>query len=275
MIKDIIVNLSSTDKRDPAADYALSVAIAFQAHVAGIGFAYEPVVGPSVIGISADIIDAQRRESNQAAKAAIERFDKAARGAGLSAETRLLSATMAGAADIFGRMGRRFDISIVRQADPDNSLLDEMVIEGALFESGRPVLVVPYVQKEGLKLDRVVVCWDGSRTAARAVSDALPLLRRGKAIDVLTVAKDRGKSDELPAADIGQHLARHGLNVDVHRIVSPDIDVASSILSYVADASANLIVMGGYGHSRLREFVLGGATRGILSAMTVPTLMSH
>ena len=275
MIKDIIVNLSPTDKRDPAADYALSVAIAFQAHVAGIGFAYEPVVGPSVIGISADIIDAQRRESSQAAKAAIERFDKAARGAGLSAETRLLSATMAGAADIFGRMGRRFDISIVRQADPDNSLLDEMVIEGALFESGRPVLVVPYVQKEGLKLDRVVVCWDGSRTAARAVSDALPLLRRGKAIDVLNVAKDRGKSDELPAADIGQHLARHGLNVDVHRIVAPDIDVASSILSYVADASADLIVMGGYGHSRLREFVLGGATRGILSAMTVPTLMSH
>jgi nucleotide-binding universal stress UspA family protein len=275
MIKDIVVNLSPAAKRDPAADYALSIAIAFQAHVAGIGFAYEPVVGPSVIGISADIIDAQRRESNQAAKAAIERFDKAARAASLSAETRMVSATMAGAADIFGRIGRRFDMSVVRQAEPDNSLLEEMVIEGALFESGRPVLIVPYVQKEGLKLDRVVVCWDGSRTAARAAADALPLLRRANAVDVLTVGKDRGKSDELPAADIGQHLARHGLKVDVHRIVEPDIDVASSILSYAADASADLLVMGGYGHSRLRELVLGGATRGILSAMTVPTLMSH
>ena len=137
------------------------------------------------------------------------------------------------------------------------------------------MLVVPYIQRAGFKLDHVMVCWDASRNAARAVADALPLLERAKAIDVLTVSKERGKSDELPAADIGHHLARHGLNVDVHRIVAPDIDVASSILSYAADASADLIVMGGYGHSRLREFVLGGATRGILSSMTVPTLMSH
>ena len=236
---------------------------------------YEPVIGPTVIGISAEIIDAQRRESRQAAKTAIERFDQAARSAGLSAETRMLSATMAGAADIFGRIGRRFDISVVRQAEPENSMLEEMVIEGALFELGRPVLVVPYVQKEGFKLDRVVACWDGSRTAARALADAMPFLQRAKAVDVLTVGKDRGKSDEIPGADVGHHLARHGLKVDVHRIVAPDIDVASSILSYVADASADLIVMGGYGHSRLREFVLGGATRGILSSMTVPTLMSH
>lgn len=275
MVKDILINLSLTQKPDPAADYALSIAIAFQAHVAGIGFAFEPVIPVTVVGISAELIDAQRREGKDAAEAAIARFDKAARAANLSAETRLLSATMAGAADIFGRMGRRFDLSVVRQAEPENALLEEMIIEGALFESGRPVLVVPYVQKEGLKLDRVVVCWDGSRTAARAVADALPLLERAKAIDVLTVSKERGKSDELPAADIGHHLARHRLNVDVHRIVAPDIDVASSILSYVADANADLIVMGGYGHSRLREFVLGGATRGILSSMTVPTLMSH
>jgi nucleotide-binding universal stress UspA family protein len=275
MIKDILINLSLTQKPDPAADYALSIAIAFQAHVAGIGFAFEPVIPVTVVGISAELIDAQRREGKDAAQAAIARFDKAARAASLSTETRLLSATMAGAADIFGRMGRRFDLSVVRQAEPENALLEEMIIEGALFESGRPVLVVPYVQKDGFKLDRVVVCWDGSRTAARAVADALPLLERAKAIDVLTVSKERGKSDELPAADIGHHLARHGLNVDVHRIVAPDIDVASSILSYAADASADLIVMGGYGHSRLREFVLGGATRGILSSMTVPTLMSH
>jgi len=275
MIRDILVDLSLAQKPDPAADYALSIAIAFQAHVAGIGFAFEPVIPVTVVGISAELIDAQRREGKQAAEAAIARFDKQARAANLSVETRLLSATMAGAADIFGRMGRRFDLSVVRQAEPENALLEEMVIEGALFESGRPVLVVPYVQKEGLKLDRVVVCWDSSRTAARAVADSLPLLERAKAIDVLTVSKERGKSDELPAADIGHHLARHGLKVDVHRIVAPDIDVASSILSYVADASADLIVMGGYGHSRLREFVLGGATREILSSMTVPTLMSH
>ena len=99
--------------------------------------------------------------------------------------------------------------------------------------------------------------------------------REAQAIDVVIVASERVKSDEIPGADIGQHLARHGLKVDVKRIVSTDTDVASTILSHAADTSTDLIVMGGYGHSRLREFILGGATRGILGAMTVPTLMSH
>jgi len=134
---------------------------------------------------------------------------------------------------------------------------------------------VPYIQKAGLKLDKVLVCWDGSRSAARAAGDALPFLTRAGGIEVLIVAGERGKGDEIPGADIGHHLARHGLKVDVKRIVATESDVANTILSYVADSSADLIVMGGYGHSRLREFILGGVTRGILEAMTVPTLMSH
>ena len=105
--------------------------------------------------------------------------------------------------------------------------------------------------------------------------DAMPLLKKAKDVEVVIVATGRAKTDEVTGADLGQHLARHGLKVDVKRITSPDIDVASTILSYAADSSADMIVMGGYGHSRLREFVLGGATRGILESMTVPVLMSH
>jgi nucleotide-binding universal stress UspA family protein len=89
------------------------------------------------------------------------------------------------------------------------------------------------------------------------------------------VATERPKSDELPGADIAEHLARHELKVDLKRIVTGDTDVASTILSHAADVAADFMVMGGYGHSRLREFILGGVTRGILSSMTVPTLMSH
>jgi nucleotide-binding universal stress UspA family protein len=103
----------------------------------------------------------------------------------------------------------------------------------------------------------------------------MPLLKKAKDVEVVIVATGRAKTDEVTGADLGQHLARHGLKVDVKRITSPDIDVASTILSYAADSSADMIVMGGYGHSRLREFVLGGATRGILESMTVPVLMSH
>ena len=136
-------------------------------------------------------------------------------------------------------------------------------------------MVLPYIHKSALKLDRLLICWDGSRPATRAIADAMPFLRRSQAIDVVIVASGREKTDEIPGVDIGEHLARHGLKVEVKRIVATDIDVPNTILSHVADSGADFIVMGGFGHSRLREFVLGGATRGILAAMTVPTLMSH
>jgi nucleotide-binding universal stress UspA family protein len=121
----------------------------------------------------------------------------------------------------------------------------------------------------------VLVCWEGSRNAARAMADAMPFLRRGTAIEIVTVSDGRGAKDEIAGADIGRHLARHGLAVEVKRLVADATDVASTILSYAADCAADFIVMGGYGHSRLREFVLGGMTRSMLGAMTVPALMSH
>ena len=153
--------------------------------------------------------------------------------------------------------------------------LDGLIVEAALFDSGRPMLVVPYIQRNGLKLDRILLCWDGSRSAARAAADALPFLRCAKLVEVVTVASEPAKSDEMPGADIAHHLARHGVKVELKRIVTAETDVASTILSHAADSSADFLVMGGYGHSRLREFVLGGMTREILASMTVPTLMSH
>jgi nucleotide-binding universal stress UspA family protein len=276
MIKDLVVNLPVGHRPIAAADYAISIAEAFGAHISGIAFAYEPVVAPTVMGgVPSDWIDAQRAESAKAADAAIARFEAASQRAGLSAEHRMLPATVGSAADLFGRIARRFDLSVVGQTEPERPAPEELIIESALFESGRPVIVVPYIQKQGLKLDRVLVCWDGSRTATRAIADSLPFLARAKAIDVVIVASGRAKNDEIPGADIGQHLARHGLKIEVKRIVAADTDVPNTILSYAADSSADFLVMGGYGHSRLREFVLGGATRGILASMTVPALMAH
>src|ERR1051326_2898562 len=197
------------------------------------------------------------------------------RRAALSAQSPMIPTSLAGAADLFGQVARRFDLAVVQQAEPDSVAPQGLIIEAALFESGRPLLVVPYIQKAGLELDRVLVCWDASRNAARALADAMPFLERSKAIDVIVVATERPKSDEIPGADIAHHLARHELKVELKRIVTGGTDVASTILSYAADSGADFVVMGGYGHSRLREFILGGATRGMLSAMTVPTLMAH
>jgi nucleotide-binding universal stress UspA family protein len=275
MIKDIVVNLGLGD-HDPAGQFAVSLAEKLEAHVLGVAFAYEPVIPGSVMGgIPPGFIDAQRAEAEKKARDAIARFEAAVKRAGLSSETRILSAGVSAAAESLGRIARRFDLAVVGQPQRDNTVPDELVDEGVLFESGRPVIFVPYIFKGEVKLDRVMVCWDGSRAATRAIADALPLLQKAKQVEVVMVATGRPKSDEVPGADLGQHLARHGLKVDVKRITSPDIDVPSTLLSYAADSAADMMVMGGYGHSRLREFVLGGVTRGLLEAMTVPVLMSH
>ena len=169
MIKDIVVNLGLGAK-DPAGNYAISIAEAFSAHVLGVAFAYEPVIPGSVMGgIPPEFIESQRAESDKAAKDAVARFQKAAERAGISAETRILSASVAGAADQIGRLARRFDLVVVGQPAREQSVPDEVVDEGVLFESGRPVIFVPFIQTEGLKLGRVLVCWDGSRAASRAI----------------------------------------------------------------------------------------------------------
>jgi nucleotide-binding universal stress UspA family protein len=275
MIKDLVVNLG-LGERDQAGEYAVSVAETFGAHLLGIAVSYEPVIPGTVMGgIPPEIIESQRTESDKKARAAIARFEQAVKRAGISAESRIISTSISGAAEQIGRIARRFDLSVVGQPERQKSLPDEVVSEGVLFESGRPVIFVPFIHKGGMNVDRTMVCWDGSRAAARAIADAEPFLKKAKQVDVVIISDKPSKNDEVPGADLGQHLARHGLKVDVKRITSPDIDVPSTILSYAADSSADMIVMGGYGHSRLREFVLGGATRGLLESMTVPVLMSH
>jgi nucleotide-binding universal stress UspA family protein len=276
MIKDLVVNLTVGADRDPAAQFAISIAARFEAHIAGIAFAYDPVITPAVMdGLSASWVDAQRAENRAAAQEAVDRFEAAAKREGLSAEHRIIEAGLGRAATLFGTIARCFDLAVVGQTDPEHVLPDDLLIEAALFESGRPMVVVPYIQEEGLKLGHVLVCWDGSHNSARAIADSLPFVVRGGKVEIVMVASGEGKMDELPGADLAEHLARHGLNVEVKRLVAAGVDVSNVILSYAADSGADFIVMGGYGHSRLREFVLGGATRGILQSMTVPVLMAH
>jgi nucleotide-binding universal stress UspA family protein len=276
MIKDIVVNLSVGETGGPAGDYAVSVADTFGAHVVGIAFVFDPIVPISGTGyIPAEVIDTQLADNQSAAKAAVDRFAASASRAGVSAEPLTLSASAAGAGDQFGRLARRFDLAIVGQAEPETSAVEELIAESTLFQSGRPMIVVPYIQKAPLKLDRVMVCWDGGRQAARAIADAMPILEKAGKVEIVIVANERGKRDEIEGADMGQHLARHGLKVDVKRISSGNIDVADALLSHVADSGTDFIVMGGYGHSRLREFVLGGVTHSILRSMTAPVLLSH
>jgi nucleotide-binding universal stress UspA family protein len=274
MIQDIIVNLAVGRSHDPAVGYAVSVAKTLEADLVGIAFCYEPLlVAGAMEAIPADFIETQRAENVKAAREAIARFKQATAHVDLPAEMQTIEAGLEDAPSAFGRLARTFDVAIVSQTEPEKLGPEDRIVEAALFESGRPVIVVPYIQKDGLKLDRALVCWDGSRTAARALADAMPLLEFSKSIELVAVGNGH-KGDTVRFADVDKHLARHGLKAEVKQITA-DVDVASTILSHAADSSADFIVMGGYGHSRLREFILGGVTRGILGAMTVPVLMSH
>ena len=275
MLKDVVVNISGRAPLDYASEYAASIAATFGAYIAGISFRYEPVIPDGTLGgVPIDLIELQREENSKSAKDAVSRFEAAVKKAGISAETRILDATFGGAATLFAQIARRFDLAVVSQAQREHGASDELMIEGVLFESGRPVVVVPYIQKRGLTLERVLVCWDGSRTAARAVGDAMPFLERAKTVDIVIVTEDR-KNEKVTGASMREHLTRHGVAAQIKRVARGDIAIEDAILSYAADSGADFMVMGGYGHSRLREFILGGATRGILASMTVPVLLSH
>lgn len=277
MIKDILVNLSATDaERDPAVEYGVALAELLDAHVTGMGFRIEHALNPSAFGMfpASAVVAATKAEQEAAARAA-RLFAEACRRAAVAHECVMETAPLADAADRFGRVARRFDLGVVRQPKSDALALEHLTLQAALFDSGRPLIVVPYIQRTPPRFDRVALCWDGSRSAARAAGDALPLLARAKTIDIVIVKSEPLKSEELPGADIAAHLARHGLKVNVAPTGRGDLDVGTIILNYVSDHSIDFLVMGGYGHSRLREFVLGGATRTLVSSMTVPTLMAH
>jgi nucleotide-binding universal stress UspA family protein len=275
MLKNLIVNLAVEAKDDRAADYAISVAQKFGAHLTGTAFALKPVIPTMIIEVGTNVIDAAINENQRAAKATIDRFEALTKKQGVSSAAIGITETLVDAVERFARTARCYDLAIVAQAEPGTPGEQDLFIESALFTSSRPVLIVPYIQKSPAKFDRIVCCWDGSAPAARAIADAMPFLHKAKKIDLLMVTTAKTRNLTIVGTDMAQHLARHGLNVEIQQIKGADADIASVVLSYAADNETDFLVMGGYGHSRWRELVLGGATRGILSSMTIPTLMSH
>lgn len=277
MIKNIILHLEPDPVRDLVRDFAASAAGMLDAHLTGVSFAFAATI-PSYIAPTMPPATFAHllTERETAARDSINRFEVAMKRDGVPAEPRLVLQNEFGPSKTFSEMARCFDLSVIMQSDDDNGIDNDPLIEATLLYSGRPLIVVPFIQHEGLKLNRVVCCWDGRRAAVRAINDALPLLRKANAVELFVIESDKTASEiDVGVIDIGRHLARHDIKIEVRRTPAADSNVASIILSHVVDCSASLLVMGGYGHSRLREFVLGGATRGVLAAMTIPVFMSH
>lgn len=168
------------------------------------------------------------------------------------------------------------DIVVAGQLNPDKHIYSEYhQPEHIIMGSGKPVLVIPYIGFPETMGDNIVIAWDQSREASRAIHDALPLLRKAKKVHIFSAVNRKQRENELVAVDMAEHLARHDINIDTNPTVLTDVPVAETLLSRCADYDADLIVMGAYGHSRLREYTLGGTTRTILKSMTLPVLMTH
>jgi nucleotide-binding universal stress UspA family protein len=255
---------------EAAASYALSVARSCDAHLTALGVVVEPTGAIGIPEASAALVLSLLDKARDDVNNMLETIGPRARELGVALDTEVIETTLGEADETMARVLREFDVTVIGQPHPDGPGDVTRIIETALFRSGRPVLIVPYIQREPMRLGNVLIAWDGGAPAARALGDAMPLLAAAGQIEVVAVGAADG---DRPAANVARHLARHGMRAKTRLL--PDGDVAAALLSYAADAEADLLVMGGYGHSRFREVILGGATRGILESMTVPVFMSH
>ena len=272
-IKSILLHLTQDPRNEVRTETALNLALAQEAQIVALYTILPPQMPTYVMGyIPLEIMERYDREAKDLAAGAKQAFTKAAEAAGVAFEWRAIEGLPYDRVAIDAHYS---DLVVIGQPAPGDErapgtdgLPDELVLS-----SGRPVLTVPYAGRFPEIGRRILVAWNGTREAARAVQDAMPLLRRADEVAVFGV--NMARQEHIPGADIATHLARHGVRARVESTVAPDLAVSDALLDAISDLSYDMLVMGAYGHSRMRELALGGVTREILQHMTVPALMSH
>jgi nucleotide-binding universal stress UspA family protein len=274
--KTVLAHFDSTERAATRLRLAAGLAQDFDAHLAAVysimsPLYSEPFVADGGAFVAQELLRFQERKDQEARAA----FDKVVPSLGRPVEWRAESGDPA---SVVNEQARYADLVILGQYD-DSQQNDTTpdFIGRVIMGSGRPVLVIPYAGEFETIGRRPMVAWNASREAGRAVSSSMPLLRRADEVQVTTfnARGGRGGHGDVPGADIATFLARHGVKANVSGSTSKDVDIGNQILSRVDDFQCDLIVMGGYGHSRAFEFVMGGATRTLLESMTVPVLFAH
>ena len=277
MFRNILVHIPSERPARPVIEVAVALAVARRSHLDAVAIGYDSMgaTGMLVDGGGAAVaamMGAEQEHALERAKAAISEFEIGAKLANIAYGVMALAAIPAEAAETIGALARLYDMTIVLQPEHSKASYDNAIPEQILFHSGGPMLMVPYIHKGPLDVQHVGIAWDNSRLAARAWRDAMPFLMGAKAVTVIAANEEAGEtsSDQLAA-----HLARRGIAARVQRLTADRGKVQGAILSIASESNIGLLVMGGYGHSRLHERILGGVTRGMFNTMTVPVLMSH
>jgi nucleotide-binding universal stress UspA family protein len=280
MIKDILVLVPTERPGRPVIDASISLAAKFDAHIEAFAAGYVStstayVMDGAAGAAVASVFEMEQERATQRAAAALEIFEAEARNARISYKCHPLDAAPVDAAEAIGTAARLHDLAVVLQPVSEYETFDNALPKEILFRSGGPVLFVPHIFRGAFRAGRIGICWDGSRLAARALRDARPFLAQADSLLAIAI----NGADSVPADAstdrLAQHLARAGLPIKAIDLAASRSEIQPAILSLAADESLDMLVMGGYGHSRLQEGLLGGVTRAMLQTMTVPTLMTH
>ena len=277
MFRNILVHLPSERQVRPVIDVAVALSVARRSHLDAVAVGYESM---ATIGMVAEgggaavaaVMGDEWQRALERANAALSVFEVEAKLAKIAYGVRSFAAVPAEAGEIIGTLARLYDMTIVLQPETSSASYDNYIPQEVLFNSGGPMLMVPYIHHGPLDAQHVGIAWDGSRLAARAWRDALPFLMGAKAVTVIAVNE---QASEASSDRLVSHLTRRGIAARVQRLTAGRGNVQGAILSIAAESNMGLLVMGGYGHSRLHERILGGVTRSMFDAMTVPVLMSH
>jgi nucleotide-binding universal stress UspA family protein len=278
-IKDLLVHLDPSPAAQARLAAALALAERFGAQVTALCLIAEPFLrGVAGLHAPADIV----REHVAQAAAEATAVLAAAQAAAAQHQVRLRPLQETGSLDrlpaLLARDARNSDLVLVGQPDPKTGSSDEaLLVEAAFLETGRPALLLPQAGARAMPPRRIIIAWDASREASRAVHDALPLLRLAEEVVVLVVdAQSLGtRLGRQPGSGVAAHLAEHAVKVRVERVESDRRGLGELILAQAEEKGADLLVMGGYGHSRFREMLVGGVTRHVIEHATLPVMLSH
>jgi nucleotide-binding universal stress UspA family protein len=282
-LRNLLVHVDQTSANPKRVDAAIALAARENAHLTALYCVGEFLL-PGWADVPGEVVAEQRRRETERAEEVLDGFRTKAEHAGISYETRMAEVPADSVADEVAVNARYCDLAILGQMNPDEVPTGgRHIVETTVLGAGRPVLVIPYIgvptDSDGvMRLGRdIMVAWNASRESTRAVNDAMPFLESANSANVVAINPTTSfqQHGEEPGADIGLHLARHDVKVNVQHYRMEELGPGDAVLARVSDMDCDMLVMGAYGHSRMRELVMGGATRTILQHMTVPVLMSH
>lgn len=272
--KDLLLHLPAADLRGRHAgdDYAIDFAAAFGAHLTALAVG-RAVPAPVTLydGATMPDLDAARRSQDTALKVAADEFSTKAAAAGIAADVVTVQADAAAFDAVVADHARVKDLAILPMPDGAES---QPIVQNVLFESGRPVLLVPAAAR-AFTCEHVIVAWDGTGPAVRALHEALPILAKAGRTTIVSISDDKPARLNEVGRELERHLGRHGVTAAFRHLDSGGRAIADALTHHASTLGGDMLVMGAFAHSRLRDFVLGGATRGILERLPMPALLSR